>query len=245
MSIQQLLLCDKPKVVPGSKTYNPGTHTFSVPLFNTLTVELWGGGGGSGKYEGPFTFLAGANGEDSSVASLNLFARGGKGSTDGKAPGQGGTASGGSTNTTGGNSNGGSATAPPSAPGSGGIASTNPYTSPTGGSAANGGAGGAGTTYELPFFIPPGFYNLGNPGGQPGGGQSGDLIFYRDDALSQAIKVITAAGGGGGYCARTYTAAIGAAVQYNDQLAVIVGSGAYNPSFGTVGGDGRVKFTWS
>lgn len=137
----------QPPVVPGSTQFTTaGTHSFSIPHFNTLVIEMWGGGGGGGSVGDNAAVSSG--GGASTINSLSLSAGGGargtRRTTTGNAlPTEGGVASGGDTNTNG--QSGGS--------GSG----TN-----KGGDAPNGGSGGAGTSSG----------NGGN-GSAPGGGGGG------------------------------------------------------------------------
>lgn len=138
-------------VVPGSANYTTaGTFTFTVPVHNTLIVELWGGGaGGSGTTRSQvFSSAAGASTWDGGV----LVANGGSGS----ATGTGGTASGGDTNTT-----GGTGESRPNGSATGGGA---------GGAGANGGAGGARQNST----------GNGFPGTQPGGAGGGGSVAYRE-----------------------------------------------------------------
>ncbi len=115
------------KQVGGSAEYtSPGTYTFNVPLYNTLTVTVKGAGGGGGgaagltiltNEAGTYTFPSGGTGTSGTssqfAASTPLIGNGGGGgaggdSGSGVAPaGAAGTATGGTTNTTGGGSNGG------------------------------------------------------------------------------------------------------------------------------------------
>lgn len=134
----------KPPVVPGSVSYTtPGSSSFIVPEFNTLTVTVKGGGGGGGGADAHSSDFAeswtGTNGSTGGNSSFNgsVIGNGGggglkgtivtddAGSTNG-GNGSNGTASGGDTNTTGGGS-------------SGGTGSTNPSWNP-----GHGGTGGAG-----------------------------------------------------------------------------------------------------
>lgn len=62
MSIMQLLASSK-TVIPGSQTYStPGTYTFDVPDFNTMTVEIWGAGGSGGEAYNGNTISQGGEG---------------------------------------------------------------------------------------------------------------------------------------------------------------------------------------
>jgi hypothetical protein len=126
----------------GSQTYStPGTYTFTVPPYATLTTTVNGaGGGGAGGGDDAITFSSssGTNGSNGGNSSFNttVAGYGGTGGTAGTvnqddgsiqngSNGSAGTASGGDSNTTGGGSGGG--------------------TGGTGyGGSENGGAGGAG-----------------------------------------------------------------------------------------------------
>lgn len=119
-------------VVPGSANYTTaGTFTFTVPVHNTLVVELWGGGAAGGSTDGSSNNLNGSPGGNSNWDTSTLVANGGQGNS-GQTGGAGGSGSGGTTNTTGGNGANGTA----GSPGRGG----------NGGAGANGGAGGVGVT---------------------------------------------------------------------------------------------------
>lgn len=114
-------------VNPGSQTFStPGTFTFTVPLYNSLTVTVNGAGGGGGganlyyvvtyyyapsgitykgyRAAGPTTGGAGGN---SSFNSTVIGDGGGGGVTGSGSDGTAGSASGGDTNTTGGGAAGG------------------------------------------------------------------------------------------------------------------------------------------
>lgn len=83
-------------VSPGSQNYTtPGTYTFTVPSYNTLIVQAWGGGGGAGHQ----TISGGQSSWNGSV----LANGGNAGNTNN---GTGGTASGGDINLTGGDRSG-------------------------------------------------------------------------------------------------------------------------------------------
>ncbi|MBM3272738.1 hypothetical protein FJY94_05740 [Candidatus Kaiserbacteria bacterium] len=146
-----LLIITPAAAFAGSQTFSaPGNHSFTVPAYETLTVEVWGAGGGASGgasvdwgVPGLRNISVGAEGEASSFSSLK--ATGGAGGTNARHPvygtyvpasgGAGGQGYGGSTNLTGGSGSGG-----------------------TGGAGANGGAGGAAD---------------GSGGSWPGGGGGG------------------------------------------------------------------------
>jgi len=184
------------KVTAGSQTYStPGTFTFVTPLYNTLTVSVWGGGGGGGDPSNG----TGAGGTSSSFNG-NVIANGGGGGTaagwgvgQGSA-GAGGTASGGDTNTTG-------------SPGTlGGYipCCTSYYASAgNGGASPNGGAGGTGASNGV----------AASPGAAPGGGGGGSG--YTSSGLGNG-------GGGGGYASKTYTTG---QLTQGLGVTVVVGSG--------------------
>lgn len=143
-------------VTPGSQTFTTvGTHTFTIPVHNTLTVEVWGAGAGGKGPRDCSVFPVGTSGSASNWAGT-LIANGGSNS------GAGGTASGGTTNTTGGAGLASSATWN-GAPGN------------NGGAGANGGAGGGNTPIE----------NTGLPGTAPGGGGSGGSDSNRGCGVSK------------------------------------------------------------
>lgn len=136
-------------VVPGSQDYTTaGSYTFTVPAFNTLTVQVWGGGGGAGG--------RGAGGNAGSASSFSgvsgAAGTGGGANMSGGTSigGAGGTATGGDTNTT----------------GSAGS-NTSTFAGANGGNSPNGGTGGAGTGTAN------GNGSAGNPPGGGGGGGGG------------------------------------------------------------------------
>ncbi|MDB5597772.1 MAG: hypothetical protein JWM36_4733 [Hyphomicrobiales bacterium] len=96
-------------VTPGTQTFSTaGASSFTVPMYNALVIEMWGGGGGGGAGEGSGGGITVApNGAASTVSSLSLSAGGGSGGVSGYyrggsgSGGAGGAASGGDTNTAG------------------------------------------------------------------------------------------------------------------------------------------------
>lgn len=146
-------------VVPGSNTYTTaGTYSFQVPLFNTMTVELWGGGGGGGGYGDPGSgsyasgAYFGATGGQT-YFNASTYANGGVGGqnagTSGAgglafgAGGAGGTAAGLTTATTGNTGGSGpSSSTGAGAPNGGGDATANSQ------NGTNPGGGGAGYFYS-------------------------------------------------------------------------------------------------
>ena len=153
----------KTLIVPGCYDVPPGTDTWwTVPHFrNSLTVQVWGGGGRGGAY-GSYTGSSASDGRYSPSGGTSIFDRlvayGGQGGQNGGtdrngglatgAGGAGGTASGGDVNVTGG--------AGQTGPGAGGVSWG------TGGSYYPGG-GGTGYVANTGKFP-------GNPGGAGAGG---------------------------------------------------------------------------
>ena len=140
-------------VVPGSQSFTTsGSFNFTVPAYNTLTVQVWGAGGG-GAGCSTTTKVAGVSGGASSWDGAVIANGGIRASTS--AGGAGGTASGGTTNMTGQNGSTAGTQAGP------------------GGDGANGGAGGdtiPGYGTGRPGVAPGG----GGAGGGYTGGRSGN-----------------------------------------------------------------------
>ena len=227
MSMQQALLEEGVQVVPGSSTFT-SNNSFKVPAFNTLTIELWGEGGGGGGFltipdgtHGSWTFKAGADGGDTTLSSLSLVAHGGKGGeSDGLTGGAGGGASGGTTNVGGGA--GGNGTAPKSSASTSGVGGT-----------CNSLAGGAGVS-ETTFASNPNSKILGGVfGTNEGGGASGDS----GSSSTTFWFASCPGGGGGGYCTRAY--AYGGVVNYGDVLSFTLSN------HGRSNDTSKIKFTWS
>ncbi|MBI2030620.1 hypothetical protein HYT05_03290 [Candidatus Kaiserbacteria bacterium] len=169
----------------GSQTYSTsGSYTFTVPLnFSSITVEVWGGGGGGQDctvlYAGTSAAKAycsgGIWGGDSSFGTM--IARGGHGSggiTNSTGDHSGGTASGGDINLTGeqGNWNG------TNCPGKGGA-------SPNGGGRSGGWPGGGGDGSCMPW------------GADGGGGGGYAKKTYSSNALTPGAKINVTVGAGG------------------------------------------------
>lgn len=136
------------QVTPGSSTFDSGSSNFTVPAYNTLTVEIWGAGG-AGSGDNATTFVDGNPGTSSSVSTLSMTAAGGGGATS-NSGGVAGSASGGNTTNTSGNNGGAAGNGTGSGVGAGapnGGASTTQLVgtttqSGTAGNAPGGGGGG-------------------------------------------------------------------------------------------------------
>lgn len=204
-------------------TYPTGTYT--VPTYNTVIVEAWGGGASGAGGNGYLTTIAGNPGTQSSF--VGVTAGGGIGpaagtGSGGLTGGGGGTASGGDTNTSGGS-------------GANGWADFCPVTSGAGGSSPNGGSGGAGISTNVPS----------NPGGAPGGGGGGGLGAQYQSQQGLWYCRGTPGGGAGAYSKKTYTPG---ALTPGSSVNVTVGSGGAAPSAagpGGAGAAGQVKVTCS
>lgn len=236
------VLLAKPVAASTTTDDTPGSRTFTVPRYNTLTVEVWGPGkGGSSYTDGSIgNFLAQGGGvatSASSVSTLSMTANGGGNGTS--TSNNGGTASGGNTtNTTGTN-------------GVSGGSSPSPVNGGTGGGSPNGGADRAGpaplTATGTAQMV------AGNAGNAPGGGGSGPAgsktNFSGSNSYNGAIG-----GPGGGYSKSVYTFGVTAGFpSVGDVLSYTVAAGsasnAGTPSVpssrGGAGAAGRVKFTVS
>lgn len=226
-------------VTPGSRVYStPGTYTFTVPAHNTMTVELWGGGGGGvGSADGSATQapnpVGGANGGASRWAggapSSRPQANGGTAgdpdaSTAGAGGGAGGTGQFCTTATTG-QVGGGYL-----------FRSVSSHADPPSGKGGNGAQGGAGGASVTGDFV------NGLPGAAPGGGGSGSA--NRRYMRGVDPRYGFPGGGGGGYCIREYSAGGHAE---GSTVTVIVGAGGAGGNSTRDGGSGaagRVEITW-
>jgi hypothetical protein len=210
-------------VVPGATTFNSGSGNYSVPAYNTLTIEIWGAGASGG-----VTSQAN-NGGNSTVSTYSLTAGGGIKSTattyNTNQLGIGGTASGGNTT----NTNGGNSTSP--SPTNLGVG-----TSGAGGNSPNGGTGGAAVGGGL------GTVAAGNAGNAPGGGGSGHQSFIGGPAGGQAKYP---GGGAGAYVRHVFTFGAGGAPAVGASIAYAVGAGGTSSSSPVdgAGAAGRVRFT--
>lgn len=222
----------------GSQTYStPGTHSFTVPSYGTLTVTvIAGGGGGAGGYAGCWVNCDPASvghpgGDAGNVSFGSVTAYGGKGGLWVSSGGQAGGASGGDQNITGGGSSGGvGGTSQPTYSGSEDSTYTNP-------GSRNGGAGGKaiktygygaltpgstvtvviGTAIAPPYYY--GIYQYANQG------------FYEPPQWTQN-------GGRGGNGGSTYCTVVS-----EDSCPP---SDAWGPGDdGTPGGNGSVTVTWT
>lgn len=214
--------CGGCTIAPGSQNFTTaGSFSFTVPTpcYNTLTVKVWGGGGGGGGAGGSACTNGSAGGQ--SKFNNALIANGGAGglkscfaSGANLAGGAGGTASGGSTNTTGGAGTSRSTATGPgtkggNAPGGGGAGGNGSSTfgggAASNGTAQGGGGGGAASLY-------------GATGGGSGG-YSTKVYVTGDLTPGASLPVVVGAGGANG-------------VGYTS---------AYNGGDGAIG---RVTITW-
>lgn len=222
---------------PGSITYTPGTYSFLVPPFRSMTFELWGGGGAGGGTGGQDVrghaggdtvvtlpngyIIKSSGGQGGGYSYSNRWYRGwhpGAGST-------GGTASGGDVNLSGKNGTAGTQGTPG-----------------RGGDSPNGGKGGAGGFVNYTGQHPnPWGPDLGQPGGVPGAG-GGGWDYGNPVPGTGKFPWDTGGGAGGAYSKKTIK--IGK-VHPHSTITVVVGAGGSSASEGGKGGDGRVIISWT
>ncbi len=203
--------------VPVSYT-TAGTHSYDIPVgYQSITIEMWGGGGAGGAGE-PSSCSGdnGGPGGDSSIASLSLTAGGGGGGFCGTsnvgAGGAGGAGAGGDVNT------------------NGDAGDTDPGSnSGAGGDAPLGGIGGASVTSS----------GDGIDGSAPGGGGSGGRSGGSGDAGG--------GGGSGSYVKKVYSSGDLVAGSTISDIVVGAGGTAAVSGFtlGGAGAVGRVTITCS
>jgi hypothetical protein len=208
-------------VVAGSITFtSPGTTSWSVPQYNTMTVNVWGGGAaGSG------TTALGSTGGTSSFAGLLSATGGAVSSSTTGVGGLGGTGSGGTVNETGG-------------AGSAYVAASSAAKTLTGGeagsttSAANGGGAAKSVAASTSANV---VGVAGNPHGGGGTGASG---------ASLGKSVAFPGGGGGGYTQKVFTRAD---LTIGSSVSITVGAGGTvaGATLGGAGAAGAVTITWS
>jgi hypothetical protein len=219
-----------------TQTYaSTGTFAYTVPAtYGTITIKVWGAGGGAG---GGNTPAAGATGASSTINSLGLVANGGVGGVGGNggaygAGGAGGTGSGGTINTSGtsgttaaattGGTGGDSPNGGGTQPGAAGSATGSAGNAPGGGGGgagsgtSSGGGGGAGAYVEKTYTsatLNPGTYIPDIVVGGGGLGSTGSYI-----------------GGKGGNGKITITCASANAPVTNDRGLVYMNGGQYETS---------------
>jgi hypothetical protein len=202
MSIYNIL-CGVRGIISGSQSYDtPGTYTLDMTVipYNTMTISVYGAGGGAAYYN-TGSYGEGTNGGTSSVviSQGTVQATGGQRGLVYSIASTGGTGSGptGTTSATGTSS-----------------AQANPY--PTGGTGAGplGGAGGVwtGTQYGIAPGGGGGGYSTLSPGGNfrsvSGGGGGGYASFVTTQSIGSTVTIIV---GAGGTAAGGVSAAVGGA----------------------------------
>lgn len=220
-------------VVPGVTQYDSGSGNFVVPLFNTLTIEAWGGGAATSGINGSSAGQAPTSSPTASTVTgtgVSISAGAGVAGNNflsgSAAGGVGGTATGGNTtNTSGGN---GDARTPLT------------FQGKKGGDSPNGGVGGAGTAVYPTNAVAT---VAGNPGAVPGGGGASALQVWSTGPGAYANGVSTASGAGA-YSKSVYSSgglAVGLILAYAVGVGGVSLKGVAAP--GGDGGHGRVKFT--
>lgn len=226
----------------------PGTYAITVPVYSTLRVRVWGGGGGGHPCSGP----AGYGNPGGASQFHSVWAGGGQGggfAVDGVGAsyaaypgGVGGGASGGGYNQGGAQGEYGPYYA------GGGLRGGN------GGAGAQGGGGGAGGGQGWGYGA-----NGAWPGG--GGGSAGGNegpIYTPWGSVGYYRAAGGGGGGGGGYADRTFTAGEPGAPVPGTVINAIVGAGGgrmggtYDASYagqfyteGGAGASGRVRLDWT
>jgi len=227
-------------VTAGSFTDDtPGTRSYTVPAYNTMVIEVWGGGSGTGTTIAPGTsgtYVQCVDATATAIPALSLSAGGATSPSSvfyDATGGVGGTASGGDVNVNGENGETGSGSAAPITAIGG-----------KGGDSPNGGTGGAARTETTTGS----FSYAGNPGNAPGGGGGSP----RQTANIGGFKAFWGgSGGGGAYVKKTFNWNDPGAPGTGDILSYTVGAkgtgGRRTASpltiAGTDGADGRLKIT--
>lgn len=215
--------------------FDSGSGTQTIPAYNTLRIERWGGGasGQSWKLNGASPNVNGGNAGGSTSANGVSAGGGQPAATGGVGPGA-QTFTGGA---------GGSGT---STGGAGGNGSQNvaggPYTSGAGGTSPAGGSGGAGVSDASTLTTTQ---VTGNNGNAPGGGGSGG------SNLTSGTNGHGAGGGAGGYYFTDHVLNGAGHIAVGSGVSWSVGAGgtavaATGSDTGCLGGDGaagRVRFT--
>jgi hypothetical protein len=222
----------------------PGTYSWVVPSYNTLTVKMWGGGGGSGDTTWNIGSLGGAgtyggDGGTSSFGSYITATGGTKGANAGNfgTPGTGGTGTGGDINE------------------SGEAGTQTFFSSPDrqvsiGGHAGGVSYGGGASSYNNAYL---GYAN-GNGNGYPGNSYGGGASAYNwnDGGNGGGLKNIATwdGGSGGGFTMKTWSAG---ALTPGSTITITVGAGgsagiiiAFNtPILQSAGAPGAILISWS
>lgn len=236
-SVTTVAQAPAPVVVTGSQNYTtPGTYTFTVPAFNTLIVNVWGGGGAGARINGSPTNIGSENSGGTSSFGGYITATGGAGpvytydSNSGfyNAPGgTGGSGSGGTINESG-------------AAGSNAVIVDQSAAVGSSGGAAGGTAYGGGATRTI--------FNSGNLNGlagNPYGGGGTGVIRY-DSKYGGNLG--DSGGGGGGFARKSFTSG---QLTVGGTVTVTVGAGGAGATYGSglptsgSGASGAVLISWS
>lgn len=219
-----------PPVTAGTWTYQNGSGAFLVNEYNTLVVEVFGAGGGSGD-SGVY---GGAGG--SSFASIPSFGAvtaigGGGGPGDATGPAAGGGASGGDINLSGGN-------------GSIRLQTPNPaLVNVVGGASGGVSYGGGGATAPTPLDGRQNVTVNGYHGNGPGGGSGGCTVFTTLPNR-QMVYIGTSSGGGGGYSRKVFSRGAAGAPTAGSYISFTVGNGGRGAANCPINGaGGMVRFT--
>jgi hypothetical protein len=230
------------QILPGSVTFDTaGTYSFTVPMFQTLVIQLYGAGGGGGGYCHSIGTYAGTGGDTEFYLGSSKLNRS--------------AAFGGTGGQTAGDDRWGGLRQGVNGVGGFGINGDIILKGEDGVTGIDWGGGGGGASGAYPDYsggaARPSVmrYNTGNelPGNFPGGG--GEGFFYANWGKFPACS---GGGGGGGYVQKTYQ---NQALNPFDVYTVVVGAGGdideycYRASSGGhstgYGAGGKVIITWS
>ena len=245
-SVTTVATAPAPVVVTGSQNYTtPGTYTFTVPAFNTLIVNVWGGGGGGNRSDA-WPYATNDNPGGTSSFGSYLSATGGRAAIyvgpDGNGryvtadTNDGGTGSGGDINISG-------SIGYWDYPGAsiGNIGADIGYSY---GGAAGGTAYGGGAAKTVSGSFSNGTTGNGLPGNPYGGGGTGAI--WHDNKYGGTYYYT--GGGGGGFARKTFSAG---SLTVGSTISVTVGAGgagAFDTSAGITSGSGAsgaVTISWS
>lgn len=207
-----------------------GTVSYTVPAYNSLTVQIWGAGGGGGV--GDFNGSDGATGNNGgNSTAFGQTAGGGKGGAHGPKPAQGGA--------------GGTGTTPGQDGGDGTNTTTDNFTYSA--YSGNGGNSGGGSTGGTGKRVSPA--QLASNGNNYGGGGGGTYQGFGQSTNGPGYALGGGGGGGGGYTVKTWTSGQAGAPSPGSTYTIVVGAGGTGGTAGGAtagkGGVGRVRITTS
>ena len=205
-------------VVPGSQTYDvAGTYSFTVPVFNTMTVELWGAGGGGGNYDR----YGGYSNSGGTSTFHTAYASGGGGGQGAGTDRYGGLVYG--VGGAGASTVNGNVTA---------TAGNAGYAGDSGILGVGAGAPNGGANVSPGYRVAP-----STAGSTPGGGGAG---FYYD--TGGKFPAVAGGAGSGAYAKSIFTPVL---LSPATVLTVTVGAGGSGLGYGGNGADGKITVVWA